>query len=341
MYIMISHLRSNLFNIIKYFLIFLFLASCSKAQICSFKDKKLDYKITPKNKQQLLDQLAFKIRSITNLDHPELLIKQDLLRIDYDDTQFENCPLSSLYIKLHKPLISRRDFYNYYNKIDQKIDDLRENPDKFYYILSQHSNDKIEALKRLLLSIDEENPESKIIDINFIKSITINQDHSSNSIKELNRKLYLLSTLTNIAEKMPIMLPIENSRIMRNFGIKVSPITLKDEFFQATNLVGYYNKNYVNAAGSGKIIHAGIYSNLGNSVIIDHGNNIQTIYARMEPNLLVKKGKEVTVMEPLGIQGESGRNSIGSFLYYQILINGSPIDPRKFFIFGKSCNYGI
>lgn len=67
---------------------------------------------------------------------------------------------------------------------------------------------------------------------------------------------------------------------------------------------------------------------LGNSVVIRHGNNWQTVYGHLE-RIEVEKGQEVKESEVIGTIGATG-NASGAHLHFEILFKDSYVDPMKF-----------
>jgi len=80
---------------------------------------------------------------------------------------------------------------------------------------------------------------------------------------------------------------------------------------------------------SGTVIYSG-YDNLGfgNHVIIDHGNNVTSIYGHLD-SLNVAKGQQVQTGTIIGTRGTTGW-STGPHLHFQINVYGIPVNPRTF-----------
>ena len=68
----------------------------------------------------------------------------------------------------------------------------------------------------------------------------------------------------------------------------------------------------------------------GNYVIIDHGNNIETVVAHLKYNTVrVKKGDKVKKGQVLGIMGNTGYSK-GTHCHYEVKINNEKVDPLKY-----------
>ncbi|MGN6221658.1 MAG: M23 family metallopeptidase [Microbacterium sp.] len=86
----------------------------------------------------------------------------------------------------------------------------------------------------------------------------------------------------------------------------------------------------VYAAGPGEVITAGTYQGYGNTVRIDHGDDIVTLYGHMQWNSLrVAVGDQVTAGTPLGAEGNTGK-SFGCHLHFELRESGRSVDPQPF-----------
>lgn len=84
------------------------------------------------------------------------------------------------------------------------------------------------------------------------------------------------------------------------------------------------------AAGPGRVTTASSYLDYGNAVIIDHGDDLITLYGHMQwHSLRVTVGDQVSAGTPLGAEGNTGR-SFGCHLHFEIRNHGSRIDPQPF-----------
>lgn len=84
------------------------------------------------------------------------------------------------------------------------------------------------------------------------------------------------------------------------------------------------------AAGPGRVINAGPMPGWGNTVRIDHGGGVVTLYGHMQwESLLVSVGQQVTAGTTLGLEGSTGKSS-GCHLHYEVQVRGVAIDPEPF-----------
>lgn len=79
----------------------------------------------------------------------------------------------------------------------------------------------------------------------------------------------------------------------------------------------------------GTIIYEGeIFWGYGKHIIIDHGDNITSVYAHLD-KIYVFKGQEVKISDEIGRMGETGW-STGPHLHFETRMYGIPVNPMVF-----------
>ncbi len=106
------------------------------------------------------------------------------------------------------------------------------------------------------------------------------------------------------------------------------------EFHYGVDLACPYGTPYY-AAHAGTVTVARWYGGLGNGIVIDNGNGIETIYGHAS-KLLVSEGQHVEAGQLLGLVGSTGF-STGNHLHYEIHVNGLPTDPIPFMM-ARGCD---
>ena len=84
----------------------------------------------------------------------------------------------------------------------------------------------------------------------------------------------------------------------------------------------------IRAAKGGTVILAGWNGGYGNSIVVDHGGGLSTLYAHAS-RLRAAEGQAVGQGELIADMGSTG-NSTGSHLHFETRVNGSPRNPAEY-----------
>lgn len=82
------------------------------------------------------------------------------------------------------------------------------------------------------------------------------------------------------------------------------------------------------AARDGKVVKSQWIDIYGLTVLLDHGNGVQSLYAHNQ-KLLVSPGDWVEQGDCIAISGDTGR-STGPHLHFEIRLNGKAVDPMPY-----------
>jgi murein DD-endopeptidase MepM/ murein hydrolase activator NlpD len=83
----------------------------------------------------------------------------------------------------------------------------------------------------------------------------------------------------------------------------------------------------VTAANNGKVVFAGELGIYGNTVIVDHGMGVQSLYAHLS-SLAVREGDDVKKGQPLGASGQTGLAG-GDHLHFSMMVNGQFVNATE------------
>jgi murein DD-endopeptidase MepM/ murein hydrolase activator NlpD len=84
----------------------------------------------------------------------------------------------------------------------------------------------------------------------------------------------------------------------------------------------------------GTVIAAAFTADDGNVISIQHANNLVSIY-KHNAVLLRKMGDMVKAGESIAFIGDSGENSEGPHLHFELWENGAPVNPAQYISFGE------
>jgi murein DD-endopeptidase MepM/ murein hydrolase activator NlpD len=84
----------------------------------------------------------------------------------------------------------------------------------------------------------------------------------------------------------------------------------------------------IHAAKGGEVIYAGWLNGYGNTVIIDHGDGVATLYGH-QSRLGSSEGQQLNQGDVLGFVGSTG-HSTGNHCHFEIRIDTKPVNPRPY-----------
>ena len=133
--------------------------------------------------------------------------------------------------------------------------------------------------------------------------------------RELNKQVY------------PEGRPVEEGFISSYFGRRADPFTGYSAEHRGLDFAGPQGTKVISVA-AGLVTYAGERSGYGQMIEINHGNGLATRYCHNE-QLLVKQGDMVRKGQEVALMGSTGR-STGPHLHFEVLKNGTQVDPLRF-----------
>jgi len=115
--------------------------------------------------------------------------------------------------------------------------------------------------------------------------------------------------------------------VTSEFGWRTSPFGGDREFHKAIDIATRFGKP-IQAPADGIVAEAVFQHDVGQMIRIDHGHGISTFYGHLS-KAVVRVGATVRKGDRIGYVGNSGR-STGSHLHYAVMLNGVPVNPRKY-----------
>ncbi len=112
--------------------------------------------------------------------------------------------------------------------------------------------------------------------------------------------------------------------ITSEFGWRTHPIFGNARFHSGLDIGGDYGMP-IHAAQGGIVIEAGWIGGYGNTVMIDHGGGIVTLYGHNE-SLAVSVGQSVSQGQVIAYCGSTG-NSTGPHCHFEVRLGGEPVSP--------------
>jgi murein DD-endopeptidase MepM/ murein hydrolase activator NlpD len=121
------------------------------------------------------------------------------------------------------------------------------------------------------------------------------------------------------------------SSISSPYGWRTHPVLHRRIFHAGIDIAGSgINGAAIVAAGSGTVIAAGSRGGYGNTVMIDHGNGVVTVYAHQQSGgIRVSVGQRVSKGQRIGTVGSTGM-STGPHCHFEVRVNGSAANPMNY-----------
>jgi murein DD-endopeptidase MepM/ murein hydrolase activator NlpD len=117
--------------------------------------------------------------------------------------------------------------------------------------------------------------------------------------------------------------PVAGGRVLSRFGE-----SRRTHRHAGVDIAGRRRQRIV-AAAPGRVIYSdNRMRGYGQTVILDHGEGIQSLYAH-NSRLLVGAGDEVARGQPIAVMGRSG-NATGEHCHFEIRKDRVPVDPLPF-----------
>ncbi|HMA58787.1 MAG TPA: peptidoglycan DD-metalloendopeptidase family protein [Halanaerobiales bacterium] len=116
-------------------------------------------------------------------------------------------------------------------------------------------------------------------------------------------------------------------RISSYFGWRNDPVTGGSEFHKGLDIAVPLGTQ-IRAAASGEVVKSGWMSGFGKTIVIDHGEGVETIYAHNSQNH-VRVGEQVNTGQIIGRAGSTGK-STGSHLHFGVMVDDKAVNPTKY-----------
>ena len=144
------------------------------------------------------------------------------------------------------------------------------------------------------------------------------------SLRSLERFLARAGrVLAALPSRWPVRGPVNSE-----FGRRSSPWRDDSVEVHSGLDIGVVRGTPVMAPAPGTVIYAGQHPEYGVTLIIDHGNDIQTLYGHLT-RVSVQSEQKVDRGQVVAFTGNTGRSS-GPHLHYEIQVGGQPVNPRSY-----------
>ena len=136
------------------------------------------------------------------------------------------------------------------------------------------------------------------------------------------------------ASKLTFGLPLLNAEIIKGYSntkLQYNETLKQYEAHLATDFSCEDGSNVLSVA-NGTVEEVGNNYLRGNYVVINHGNNLKSVYGSLGDNVSVKVGQNVSKGDVIGTAGKTAHSelSAGTHLHFEMLDNDKKIDPSGY-----------
>ena len=201
-----------------------------------------------------------------------------------------------------------------YNQQNNKKKTLNDNISEKNALVAKLNSDEKAYLQQIS---DLEKEDAKI------QSLIRSASGYTRSTGSSSNKVY---SSTNTRYQYPVP-ATSGTRPNSGYGYRSSPISGRSEFHTGVDLRARLGYDIV-AAESGVVIFAGWKGGYGNTVIVDHGGGMTTLYAH-NSKLVVSVGTSVSRGQVIAKAGTTGY-STGVHLHFEVRKNGKHVNPNSY-----------
>lgn len=228
-------------------------------------------------------------------------------------------------LRVYVPGYTNPDEYRQYKKAAKRVDSVElvlAKNQQYYDNLARILNDKV-----MPAELEQEVPESGIAEES---ELSANPSPSEIKVREMSSQLTARPTAPSTS---PAVAVNKKAHIESLFLITPTEGTIISYYNVPKNQYGIDIQNrynaLINSVANGIVIYAGYDVVDGNVIIVQHHDNVISIY-KHNSRLLKNKGAQVEAGEPIAQMGNSGITDKGVHLHFEIWHNGFPLNPLDY-----------
>jgi len=241
---------------------------------------------------------------LSNLDMIQKIYDNDMkilkmIQEQYEEIEIQKAQLENLKVQLEQQKVSQQE----------KQQELQKEKSSVEVLKAEVSKDNAALEKQ----IDQLNAEANAL------TALIQQQQNSGQASSSTTSQYTGGVM---------MWPVPAShRITSPYGYRIHPI-LKVKKFHSGIDIGAGSGSSIIAAASGTVTMSRYYGGYGNTVMIDHGGGMVTLYAHCS-KLNVSVGQKVSKGQNIALVGSTGQ-STGPHLHFEVRKNGATQNPVSY-----------
>jgi murein DD-endopeptidase MepM/ murein hydrolase activator NlpD len=148
----------------------------------------------------------------------------------------------------------------------------------------------------------------------------------------MSREQSFTALLTYLQEKKSLLAATPSywpvlGWVTSEFGRRISPFGSGTEFHKGIDIATRIGRP-IQTPADGIVAEVAYQHDMGQMVRIDHGHGVSTLYGHLS-KAAVRVGTTIRKGDRLGFVGNTG-STTGSHLHYTVMLNGVPVNPRKY-----------
>jgi len=247
-------------------------------------------------------------------------VKQDMI---IDRLKVEKKQISTLLEKQNQEIATKLDTIEKKSNEVRKIVGLKAEP-------AGNRKRSLKAARSGSVNLLRLRADFKLLkhEVNDTKTEMEELEKEAISYKQEQDKERMLRMLESIPSIWPTSGPLTSG-----FGMRVHPIYGYERYHSGIDISAIYGSPIYSTA-FGRVTYAGYYSGYGNTVMVDHGNGMQTLYGHCS-SLDVQQGQTVRKGQIIARIGSTGV-STGPHVHYEVQLAGTPTDPEPYLEYTNS-----
>jgi len=297
---------------------------------------KAKYKFNPESLSYSRIEITFRQKVLKVIGYSMIFIVISIIGVLLYSVLFDSPEVKGLKRQNSELLVTVELFNKQLDKITMTLQDMQRRDDNLYRTIFEAEPLNSSVREAGVGGADRYDELQKMADPKLVTQTAKRLDKITRKIVIQSKSYDELTKMAMSKEKMlasiPAIQPISNKDLTRTasgWGFRIHPIYKIRKFHYGIDFTAPTGTE-VYATGDGTIERIeSSQRGYGNSIIIDHGYGMKTLYAHLS-GFTVKQGQKVNRGDVIAFVGNTGL-STSPHLHYEVFRNGEKINPINYF----------